>query len=251
MDEADTTDAPRKPFVSRSKTANLLFEAIFMTSVCRIRYYYARILRFTGKEREKMQADILSKLKSSAESCYMCPLAETRKKAVFGEGPFDAPAMLVGEAPGADEDELGRPFIGRSGRLLSSLMEEAGLPREKLFITNMVKCRPPENRLPARQELEACRPYLLAQIAAIRPSLVLAVGNVPARAFLHTGEGITSLRGKFYTAESEAFSFMVRPVFHPSYLLRNRSAAEGKPISLTLTDLQEARKFLEKAIPGF
>jgi len=251
MDEADTTDAPRKPFVSRSKTANLLFEAIFMTSVCRIRYYYARILRFTGKEREKMQADILSKLKSSAESCYMCPLAETRKKAVFGEGPFDAPAMLVGEAPGAYEDELGRPFIGRSGRLLSSLMEEAGLPREKLFITNMVKCRPPENRLPARQELEACRPYLLAQIAAIRPSLVLAVGNVPARAFLHTGEGITSLRGKFYTAESEAFSFMVRPVFHPSYLLRNRSVAEGKPVSVTLTDLQEARKFLEKAIPGF
>lgn len=109
-----------------------------------------------------MKADILSKLKSSAESCYMCPLAETRKKAVFGEGPFDAPAMLVGEAPGADEDELGRPFIGRSGRLLSSLMEEAGLPREKLFITNMVKCRPPENRLPARKELEACRPYLLA-----------------------------------------------------------------------------------------
>lgn len=222
-----------------------------MPSVSRMRYYYARILRFTGKEREKMQADILSKLKSSAESCYMCPLAETRKKAVFGEGPFDAPAMLVGEAPGADEDELGRPFIGRSGRLLSSLMEEAGLPREKLFITNMVKCRPPENRLPARKELEACRPYLLAQIAAIRPLLVLAVGNVPARAFLHTGEGITSLRGKFYTAESEAFSFIVRPVFHPSYLLRNRSVEEGKPVSVTLADLQEARKFLEKAIPGF
>ena len=198
-----------------------------------------------------MQADILWKLKSSAESCCMCPLAETRKNAVFGEGPADAPAMLIGEAPGADEDEFGRPFIGRSGRLLSSLMEEAGLPRNKIFITNMVKCRPPENRLPAKNELEACRPYLQAQIAAIRPLLVLAVGNVPSRAFLDTREGITSLRGKFYTAELEDFPFMVRPVFHPSYLLRNRSVDEGKPISLTLSDLQEARKFLEKAIRGF
>ncbi len=130
-------------------------------------------------------------------------------------------------------------------------MEEAGLPRNKIFITNMVKCRPPENRLPAKKELEACRPYLQAQIAAIRPLLVLAVGNVPSRAFLDTREGITSLRGKFYTAELEDFPFMVRPVFHPSYLLRNRSVDEGKPISLTLSDLQEARKFLEKAIPGF
>ena len=157
--------------------------------------------------------------------------------------------MLVGEAPGATEDTTGRPFSGRSGKLLTSLLEGEGLSRDTLFITNMVKCRPPENRLPSKTELLACRPCLAAQVARLRPRLLLSVGNVPTRAFLSSREGITSLRGRFHTCLWEGIPLTVRPLFHPSYLLRNRSFAEGTPGFRTLQDIREIIRFL--ATPGF
>ena len=192
-----------------------------------------------------------SDLHGEVSVCTRCGLCESRIQAVFGEGPADSPVVLVGEAPGAQEDAAGMPFVGRSGKFLTTLLEEAGLPREKLFITNMVKCRPPENRLPAREELACCRSWLRGQMESLRPLLVLAVGNVPTRAFLGTKEGITSLRGSFYPCAWEGINFTLRPVFHPSYLLRNRKVEEGSPIALTLEDFREALAFVKQSIPGF
>jgi len=190
-------------------------------------------------------------LRRKISACTGCPLSERRSRVVFGEGPETAEVMLVGEAPGATEDETGRPFSGRSGKLLTSLLEGEGLPREKIFVTNMVKCRPPENRLPAKGELAACRPILEAQVARLRPRLLLSVGNVPTRAFLSTREGISTLRGRFHTCLWEGIPLTVRPLFHPSYLLRNRSFAEGTPGHKTVQDIREILRFLLQAIPGF
>lgn len=183
-------------------------------------------------------------LRREAAQCSLCPLSEGRTNVVFGEGPEGAAIMLVGEAPGATEDETGRPFTGRSGRLLASLLEREGLSREAVFITNMVKCRPPKNRLPSKGELEACRPWLAAQVSHLRPRLLVTVGNVPARAFLTAREGITSLRGRFYSCTWEGVPLTVRPLFHPSYLLRNRSFAPQTPGFNTLTDIREIIKFI-------
>ena len=190
-------------------------------------------------------------LRREVDACTMCGLWNTRIQTVFGEGPPDSPVVLVGEAPGAQEDAAGMPFVGRSGKLLTTLLEEADLPREKLFITNMVKCRPPENRLPAKEELACCRPWLRAQMEILRPLIVLAVGNVPTRAFLGTKEGITTLRGRFFPCTWEGMSFTLRPVLHPSYLLRNRKVEEGSPIALTLEDFREVLAFVKQSIPGF
>lgn len=192
----------------------------------------------------------LDELRHRSAECSLCTLSEGRNSVVFGEGPPDAVLLLVGEAPGATEDETGRPFTGRSGKLLASLLEREGLYREKIFITNMVKCRPPKNRAPTGAEIEACRPLLSAQVAALRPGLVVTVGNVPTRAFLSSKEGITGLRGRFYDCAWEGMDLTVRPVFHPSYLLRNRSFAPGTPCALTAGDVREIVRFLAKGAGG-
>ena len=190
-----------------------------------------------------------NEMRQEIGECGRCPLAATRRCAVFGEGPERTPIVLIGEAPGAKEDESGRPFVGLSGRLLSDLLEEGGLPRERLFITNMVKCRPPENRLPSKAEMAACRPYLAAQLAHIRPRLVITAGNAPTRALLGMKEGISTLRGRLHSCVWEGMELVVLPLFHPSYLLRNRSRAEGSPTMLTLGDIREAlrlaREFMD------
>lgn len=187
----------------------------------------------------------LEDLRRNAARCSLCPLAESRNSVVFGEGPPDGGLLFVGEAPGATEDETGVPFTGRSGKLLASLLKGEGLRREEVYITNMVKCRPPKNRAPGAREMEACRPLLRAQTAALKPRLVVTVGNVPTRAFLSLKEGITALRGKFYDCIWEGMSLVVRPIFHPSYLLRNRSFAPGTPGALTLEDIREVLEFMK------
>ena len=192
----------------------------------------------------------LDDLRREAAACALCPLSEGRNSVVFGEGPPDTDLLLVGEAPGATEDETGRPFTGRSGKLLASLLEGEGLLREKVFITNMVKCRPPKNRAPSGAEMEACRPLLMAQTAALRPRLVVTVGNVPTRAFLSLKDGITALRGRFHHCIWEGMALTVRPIFHPSYLLRNRSFAPGTPGGLTVEDIREILQFLRKDRAG-
>ncbi len=150
-------------------------------------------------------------------ACTACPLAATRNTAVYGEGNPLASLLLVGEGPGADEDRLGRPFVGQAGRLLDDLLAEAGLDRRAVYITNVVKCRPPHNRDPLPEEAAACRPFLDTQIARIRPRVLLCLGSVAARLLLGTTERITVIRGQVRRVGGH----LVVPTVHPAYVLRN------------------------------
>ncbi|WP_085545137.1 uracil-DNA glycosylase [Dethiosulfovibrio salsuginis] len=188
-------------------------------------------------------------LHSAVARCRRCPLHLERTMPVFGEGPRDSSVLFVGEGPGAEEDLSGRPFVGRSGRFLSQLMEEAGVPRESVFISNVVRCRPPGNRDPKPAEVAACLPWLERLIDLLKPEVVVTVGNVPSRLLLDTKVGITSLRGEFHRCRFAERELTVRPIFHPSYLLRNRSRERGKPLSLTLDDLRALSPWLAGGIP--
>lgn len=181
---------------------------------------------------------IWEEMARALEDCKRCPLHQGRTKVVFGEGPRDSSILFVGEGPGAEEDLSGRPFVGRSGRFLSQLMEEAGIPRESVFISNVVRCRPPDNRAPKASEISACLGWLEKLVQLLRPKVIVTVGNVPSRLILGTKEGITSLRGEFHSSVFAGLEVSVRPIFHPSYLLRNRSREPGKPLDLTLEDLK-------------
>ena len=184
-------------------------------------------------------------LRQRIEVCEKCELCGMRQQPVIGEGLAECRVMLVGEAPGATEDETGRPFVGRSGNLLCQLIEEAGLSREFFFITNMVKCRPPENRKPTKDELDACRPFLEEQIRLLSPLLIVTAGNTPTQWFLNTRKGVTALRGQYYPWDFEGRKIKIRPLFHRSYLLRNRSREKGRPLHQTLCDLREIASFLK------
>lgn len=173
--------------------------------------------------------------------CQLCRLKESRTQVVPGEGSPEADLLFIGEAPGEVEDRQGRPFVGPAGQLLDRILESAGFKREEVYITNMVKCRPPLNRTPQRDEIETCWPYLDAQIRQIKPKIIVALGNVPAQSFLKTSEGITSLRGQFFKWREGIELF---PMFHPSYLLRNPSKEKGSPKYLTWQDIQTVKERL-------
>ena len=175
--------------------------------------------------------------------CQLCRLKESRTQVVPGEGSPEADLMFIGEAPGEVEDREGRPFVGPAGQLLDRILESADLRREEVYITNMVKCRPPLNRTPQRDEIEACFPYLDAQIRRIHPKIIVALGNVPAQFLLKTSEGITSLRGQFFKWREGIELF---PMFHPSYLLRNPSKEKGSPKYLTWQDIQTVKERLDE-----
>jgi uracil-DNA glycosylase family 4 len=164
----------------------------------------------------------IEELAVAAATCTACTLAAGRTQVVFGDGHPSAKVVIVGEAPGADEDIQGRPFVGRSGQLLSRLLaEEAGLRREDCYITNVNKCRPPGNRDPEPAEVAACRPWLEAQMQALRPVVVLTLGNFAARALLQTKEGITKLRGRTYPFGASTLV----PTYHPAAALRGNAEA--------------------------
>jgi uracil-DNA glycosylase len=161
----------------------------------------------------------LAQLEIVASSCTRCPLAQGRTHVVFGEGDTNADLMIIGEAPGRDEDLQGRPFVGRSGQLLDRLIaEEAGLRRDQTYIANVVKCRPPGNRDPLPEEIAACRPFLEAQVEQIRPRVVLTLGNFSTRLLLDTKQGITALRGRAYPWGPGGTVLV--PTFHPAAALR-------------------------------
>jgi len=157
-------------------------------------------------------------------SCKLCPLARTRTKAVPGEGDSKARLLFVGEAPGHDEDVQGRPFVGRAGQLLTKIIEAMSFRREDVFITNVVKCRPPENRTPVREEAEACGPYLTAQIEILNPKVIVSLGKSATDFFIRNARGMTQIRGEFY----EYRGIPVMPTFHPSYILRQESIKSVK-----------------------
>lgn len=149
-------------------------------------------------------------------SCVRCKLAKTRTQVVFGVGNPRSLLMFVGEAPGADEDEQGEPFVGRAGQLLTKLLGEVGLTRQEVYIANILKCRPPGNRAPEADEVAQCTPWLRKQLELIRPKLVCTLGNPALRFFLGGTAGVTKMRGRFFPKEE----FLVFPTFHPAYLLR-------------------------------
>lgn len=171
---------------------------------------------------ESVLPDDLNALHSSVTSCHLCPLAKTRKNVVFGEGNPNASLMLIGEGPGASEDESGRPFVGRAGALLTKIIENVlELKRDGVYIANIVKCRPPQNRPPTIEEASACKPYLMQQIKKINPKIIVALG---ATSFHHLTEDydtkISQIRGEVFTLGKAKLV----PTYHPSYLLRNPSA---------------------------
>src|SRR5690554_5108514 len=163
----------------------------------------------------------LDVLRSQAESCTACRLAETRTNVVFGVGRPDSTLMFVGEAPGRNEDLQGEPFVGRAGDLLNQLLAEVGIPRETVYIANVLKCRPPGNRDPQPDEIDACKGYLRQQIRLIRPQVVVTLGNFSTKLLLNTTTGITRLRGRAYPWWLGA---SLIPTFHPAAALRGKPA---------------------------
>jgi uracil-DNA glycosylase family 4 len=179
-------------------------------------------------------------LEKKVLSCRRCQLAGTRKNVVFGEGSPRAELMFVGEAPGGDEDKQGRPFVGRAGQLLTKIIESIGLKREEVFICNILKCRPPDNRNPLPGEIAMCLPYLVKQIELIKPKVICALGKFAAQTLLNTDTPISRLRGKFYDYRG----IRLMPTYHPAYLLRN---PEGKKD--VWKDMQAVAKELGLNVP--
>ena len=196
------------------------------------------LLKLTPEERAAMKKTLWEETKANTLACRACPLAETRTKVVFGDGDPDTKLMFIGEGPGADEDAQGLPFVGRAGQLLTQILTAADISRKDVYITNIVKCRPPENRVPTPAETVICDKHLQTQIMLINPALMVLLGNTPARWILQTSEGITKLRGRWF----EWRGIAVMPMFHPSYLLRNASSKEGSPKHLTWLDIQEVKR---------
>lgn len=174
-------------------------------------------------------------LELAVRGCERCGLCRTRTQAVFGVGARDARLMVVGEAPGAEEDRQGEPFVGRAGRLLNSILRAAGLSRDAVFIANVLKCRPPGNRDPLPAEAEQCLPYLHRQIALVRPSVVLCVGRIAAQNLLGTDAPVGRLRGGAHVLPS---GVPVVVTYHPAYLLR--SPAQKRKVWEDLKRVMEA-----------
>lgn len=171
----------------------------------------------------------LAALKADVTTCAKCPLAAGRNKSVFGEGDANADIVFVGEAPGFEEDQQGRPFVGRAGQLLNDIITKGmGLRREDVYICNVLKCRPPQNRTPSPEEIVACCPYLYEQLRLIRPKIIVALGSPAAKTLLDTKLSITRLRGQFHDFYPDGpmtgEPIRLMPTFHPAYLLRNPSA---------------------------
>lgn len=160
-------------------------------------------------------------LEVEVKACIKCELSKQRTQTVFGVGNRDADLMVIGEAPGADEDAQGEPFVGRAGQLLNQMLLAVGLKREQVYIANIVKCRPPNNRDPRPEEAAACEAYLKQQIALIRPKVILAVGRVAAQNLLKTEQKVGSMRGQGFTFGEQNIPVVV--TYHPAYLLRSPS----------------------------
>jgi uracil-DNA glycosylase len=187
----------------------------------------------------------LENLDIVCSSCTTCKLAATRKNVVFGEGNPDAQLMIIGEGPGEDEDKTGRPFVGRAGQLLDQILAAVQIPRESVYIANIVKCRPPGNRNPEIDEIAACEHWLLEQIQLIRPQIIVTLGNVPTQWATGTSLGITKTRGVWGEFKKLSAPIKIFPMFHPAYLLRNPIRTTGGPKWLTWQDIKTLKADLE------
>jgi uracil-DNA glycosylase len=181
-------------------------------------------------ETQESSTDNWDVLQTEVANCTKCALCETRTQTVFGSGNKQADWMLVGEAPGQHEDEQGLPFVGKAGLLLTEMLRAIGLSREEVFITNILKCRPPNNRDPQADEVESCNEYLQRQQKLIQPKIILAVGRIAAQTLLKTEEPLARLRGKVHTFNTTP----VVVVYHPAYLLRSLSEKRKAWLDLQL-----------------
>ncbi|MBI2870283.1 MAG: uracil-DNA glycosylase [Candidatus Omnitrophica bacterium] len=184
--------------------------------------------------------DPLSAVRETALVCTRCRLSQARHRVVFGSGPARAEIMFVGEAPGFEEDQQGEPFVGPAGQLLTRMIEAMGLKRERVYIANCVKCRPPGNRDPLPDELESCLPYLKTQIERVAPRVIVCLGRVASQTLLKREEPISRLRGRFTLVNGR----QVMCTFHPSYLLRNPQEKR-----LAWEDLKKVRELLKTHSP--
>ena len=182
----------------------------------------------------------LLKIRQKCEACQKCPLSGSRTQIVFSDGIPNHKMMLIGEAPGFNEDQTGKPFVGRAGQLLDKILASVGLSREKdVYICNTLKCRPPDNRDPLPSEKDACREYLDAQLALLKPKIIILCGRVALTSFLTSEKSISKIRGQWFDGP---YGAKMMPIFHPSYLLRNQSKAVGSPKWLMWQDIREIKR---------
>ena len=189
--------------------------------------------------------DSLEKIATDVRGCPLCKLTRTRKNAVPGEGQISAKIMFIGEAPGRSEDEKGKPFVGAAGRILDNLLKKAGIERSQVFITNIVKCRPPNNRVPEEDELIACRPYLDRQIALIKPKVICILGRTAYSSILG-GSSITASRGKIIERSGQKYF----STFHPAAVIYNKNLrstleADLKRLASEINKKEESKESLE------
>lgn len=190
------------------------------------------------------KACALRAIDEEVKCCRKCGLHQGRNHTVFGEGNPDADLVFVGEGPGADEDSTGRPFVGRAGELLTKMIHAMGLTREAVFICNIVKCRPPGNRAPAPEEVQACWGYLIRQLQILQPRVIVALGNPATQNLLQTSVGITKLRGQWQKLPDlgEGLAGIpVMPTFHPAYVLRQYTVENRQKV---WSDLQSVMELL-------
>ena len=181
---------------------------------------YLKFLRENGVEILASKEMMLEELKKEVAACRKCSLCNERRQTVFGEGNPDAQLVFIGEAPGLQEDIQGRPFVGRAGELLTDIITKGmKLTRENVYICNVIKCRPPENRSPLEIEIMQCEPHLIRQLNIIQPKIIVALGKYAAQTLLRTTIPITKIRGNWYLYNNIKFM----PTYHPAYLLRNPS----------------------------
>lgn len=177
-------------------------------------------------------------LAQDCNQCHRCGLGDTRTHAVVGRGNLNAPIMVVGEAPGQNEDETGLPFVGKAGQLLEKILASVNLDTDKnVYICNVNKCRPPANRVPTTEEMVACKPYLLEQIRLVDPKIILLTGATAVKSVTGDKRAITKIRGQWLEWEGR----LCMPIFHPSYLLRNPNREQGSPKWLMWQDIQTVR----------
>jgi uracil-DNA glycosylase len=186
----------------------------------------------------------LAEVAAVASACTLCKLSTGRTQVVFGVGRADADLLFVGEGPGEQEDLKGEPFVGRAGQLLTQLIEGIGLTRADVYIANVVKCRPPGNRDPHPDEIEACAPWLDRQLELIRPRVIVTLGNFATKLLLETKEGITKLRGKEFAFSRAGIDAVLLPTFHPSAVMRQ--GGTGKALAESRADFVRVKRALAR-----
>jgi len=221
------------------KNLNLALKLKYLYYLKNLGFYYAKPIKDFEIQESFELPDDMATLKNSCMSCHLCELAKTRTNVVFGEGNERAKVMFVGEGPGETEDKTGRPFVGNAGEVLTKMIENVvGVKREDVYIANIVKCRPPNNRVPTPSESASCKPYLEKQIELVSPKLIVALGGTALNALTGQNYSIMKMRGTML----DYHGIPLLPTYHPSFIIRNPATAK-KP---AYEDMLLAKSYLDK-----